>query len=74
MTFVEIASNQSKSKSIYSGRQPIALRFLAPQIPGVIFAQYYSGPKKNGMTDEGFLDKIDGPFICLTATILCHSL
>jgi len=25
------------------------------------------------MTDEGFLDKIDGPFICLTAAILCHS-
>jgi len=26
------------------------------------------------MTDEGFLDKIDCPFICLTAAILCHSL
>jgi len=26
------------------------------------------------MTDEGFLDKIDEPFICLSATILCHSL
>jgi len=26
------------------------------------------------MTDEGVLDKIDGPFICLTAAILCHSL
>jgi len=26
------------------------------------------------MTDDGFLDKIDGPFICLTAAILCHSL
>jgi len=26
------------------------------------------------MTDEGFLDKIDGRFICLTAAILCHSL
>jgi len=26
------------------------------------------------MTDEIFLDKIDGPFICLTADILCHSL
>jgi len=25
------------------------------------------------MTDERFLDKIDGPFICLTAAILCHS-
>ena len=26
------------------------------------------------MTDEGFLHKINGPFICLTAGILCHSL
>jgi len=26
------------------------------------------------MTDEGFLDKIDGPFICLTAATLCQSL
>ena len=26
------------------------------------------------MTDESFLDKINGPFICLKATILCHSL
>ena len=24
--------------------------------------------------DKGFLGKIDGPFICLTAAILCHSL
>ena len=69
MTFVGIVSNWSKTKSIFSGGQPISLRFLAPQIPGVIFAQYYSGPKRKGMTDEGFLDKIDGPFICLTATI-----
>jgi len=26
------------------------------------------------MMDEGFLGKIDGPFIYLTAAILCHSL
>jgi len=26
------------------------------------------------MTDESFLDKIDGQFICLTAAISCHSL
>ena len=24
--------------------------------------------------DEGYLSKINGPFICLTAAILCHSL
>jgi len=26
------------------------------------------------MTDASFLRKIDGPFICLTAAMLCHSL
>ena len=26
------------------------------------------------MTDAEFLGKIDGPFICLTAAMLCHSL
>jgi len=26
------------------------------------------------MMDKGFLGKIDGQFICLTAGILCHSL
>jgi len=26
------------------------------------------------MMDEGFLCKIDGPFLCLTAAILCQSL
>jgi len=26
------------------------------------------------VTDEGCLDKIDGPFISLTAAIICHSL
>ena len=26
------------------------------------------------MTDAGFLGKIDGKFICLTAAMLCHSL
>jgi len=52
----------------------MSLRFLAPQILGVIFAQYYSSPKRKGTMDKGFLGKIDGPFICLAAAILCHSL
>jgi len=61
-------------KSIQYGGQAVSLRFLAPQIPSVIFAQFYSGPKRRGMTDGRFLGKIDGPFICLTAARLCHSL
>ena len=69
MTFVGIISNRSKTKSISSGGQPISLRFLAPQIPGVIFAQYYAGPKRKDMTDERYLDKIHGPFLSLTAAI-----
>jgi hypothetical protein len=61
-------------KSIQYGGQAVSLRFLAPQIPSVIFAQFYSSPKRRGMTDARFLGKIDGPFICLTAAMLCHSL
>jgi len=40
----------------------------------MIFAQYYLGQKRKGITNEGCLDKIDGPLSCLTAAILCHSL
>ena len=61
-------------KSIQYGGQAVSLRFLAPQIPSVIFAQFYSSPKRRGMTDARFLGKIDGPFIFLTAAMLCHSL
>ena len=74
MTFVGIVSNRSKTKSIYSHGQPISVRFLTVQIPCVIFAQYYTGQKRKGMTDEEFLDEIDGRLICLTATILFHAL
>jgi len=47
---------------------------MAAQIAGAILAQYYADLKRKGITDEGFLDKVEGPFICLTAAILCHSL
>ena len=40
----------------------------------MIFDQFYSSPKRKGMVDAGFLVKIYGPFICLTAAILYHSL
>jgi len=61
-------------KSIQYGGQAVRLRFLAPLIPSVIFAQFYSSPKRRGMTNARFLDKVEGPFICLTAAMLCHSL
>ena len=40
----------------------------------LIYAQYYSSSKRKGIMDEGFLGKIDGPFICLRAAILSHLL
>jgi len=40
----------------------------------VIFDQFYSSPKSKGMMDTRFLGQIDGPFICLTVAIICHSL
>jgi len=71
---VGIVSNRSETKSRGSGGEPISLRFVAPQIPGPILAHYYAGPKRKGIRDESFLDKIDGPFMCLTAAILCQLL
>ena len=62
------------TKSSYQYGQELSLRFLAPQIPGVIYAQFYSGLKRRGKKDNGFLGKINGEFICLTAAILCHAL
>jgi len=61
-------------KSIQYGGQAVSLTFLAPQNPSVIFALFYSSPKRRGMTDARFLSKIYGPFIYLTAAMVCHSL
>ena len=62
------------TKSIQLGGQAVSLRLLPPQIPSLSFAQFYSSPKRRGITDARFLRKIDGPFICLTAAMLCHLL
>jgi len=42
MIFVMKRSNRSKTKLIDSNRQLISVRFLASQIPAIIFAPYYS--------------------------------
>ena len=52
----------------------ITLRFLAPQIPDLIYEKYFSGKKMYGTIDNKFLGRINGPFICLTAAVLCHTL
>src|SRR5205807_825118 len=47
---------------------------LAPQIPGVIYEPLYSIKKRRGTLNDEFLARINDPFICLSAAILCHSL
>jgi len=74
LSFPLIISNCSKTKSIEFGGQSIFLRFVGLEIPDTLYIQYYSSPRRKRMIDEGFQGKIDGPFICLTAAILCHSL
>ncbi|RPB00159.1 hypothetical protein L873DRAFT_1843128 [Choiromyces venosus 120613-1] len=54
--------------------ESVSLRFVAPQIPNMIYAQFYASTQRKSMKDEGFMGKIDGPFIYLTVAILCHSL
>ena len=36
--------------------------------------QFYSGTKRKGSLDDGFLGKINGPFLCLSIAMLCHAL
>ena len=74
LQFLQIISDPSKTKSSYQYGQELSLRFLAPQIPGMIYVQFYSGGKRRGKKNNGFLGKINGEFICLTAAILCHAL
>ena len=71
--FLQIISDCSKTKSSYQYGQELSLRFLAPQIPGVIYAQFYCGLKRRGKKDNEFLEKINGKCIYLAAAILYHS-
>jgi len=49
-------------------------RFLAPQIPKVLWGKYFKGKKKFGISQRDFLGQINGTMVCLTCAILCHSL
>ena len=40
----------------------------------MIFEHFYSSKKRRGALNDEFLARINGPFICLSAAILCHSL
>src|SRR5207302_1239908 len=54
--------------------QRVTLRFLAPQILEAIYAKYYGGSKMWGSLDPQFVHRINSTIICLTCTILCHTL
>ncbi|PWW79727.1 hypothetical protein C7212DRAFT_360935 [Tuber magnatum] len=58
----------------HTGYGDVSLRFLAPEIPEVIYAHFYSGRARRGWMDDGFLRKINGRFLCLTTAIICHAL
>ena len=50
------------------------MRFLAPEIPEAIYRKYFAGKKMQGIVDPGFLVRINGTMICLTCSIICHTL
>src|SRR6266849_6485839 len=54
--------------------QGLRLRFLAPQIPGIIYGKYYAGKKIRGLIDREFMRMINGTLVCLTSAIICHTL
>src|SRR5207302_4150943 len=52
----------------------VTLRFLAPHIPEAIYAKYFGGSKMQGGLDLQFVHRINGIIICLSCTIICHTL
>ena len=74
--FINIAGDYSDPRNTESNweNRLSLLDFIAPEILGIIFDQFYSSPKRKGRTDPVFLDKLCGLFIWLTAAILLHSL
>jgi len=54
--------------------QPVTNRFLAPQIPEVIWGKYFKGKKMFGISEPDFLGRINGTMVCLTCAILSHTL
>lgn len=54
--------------------QDLHLRFLAPQIPEILFGKYFSGKKMRGSVDKQFIGMINGSLLCLTSAAICHTL
>jgi len=54
--------------------QQVTNRFLVPQIPEAIWGKYFKGRKMPGIGEPDFLGGINSTMVCLTCTILCHTL
>ncbi|KAF8428826.1 hypothetical protein BGX38DRAFT_1334659 [Terfezia claveryi] len=57
-----------------SSRDEFRGRFRAEEIVNIIYQRYFQGPKMKGNRDPGFLDRINGVFICFVASAMRHSL
>lgn len=49
-------------------------RFRAVEIVNIIYHNYFEGPWMRGRRDPDFLQKINGNFVCLVATVIRHCL
>ena len=58
----------------YNAFQDTRLRFLATEIPEVIFLKYFKGPRMRGRQDEKPISRINKEFIALVAAAICFSL
>jgi hypothetical protein len=56
-------------------KQDCNLRFFAPVLVQTMFIKHFEGPKARGKKyKDVWIPSINGPFVCLTATILRHLL
>jgi hypothetical protein len=55
-------------------QQDLQLRFLAPQIPTILYGKYFAGKKMRGSVDKQFIGMINGPLLCLMSAAICHCL
>jgi len=54
--------------------QKITNQFLGPQIPEAIWGKYFEGRRMRGIMDPEFLGRINDTLICLTCSIISHTL
>ncbi|KAF8458809.1 hypothetical protein BGX38DRAFT_1138404 [Terfezia claveryi] len=57
-----------------SSRDEFRGQFRMEEIVNIIYQWYFQGPKMKGNRDPGFLDRINGIFICFVASAIHHSL